>query len=33
LLQDLQSRLPQLKTVKNTGLHGFGRAIIQSSIP
>jgi len=29
LLQDLQTRLPQLKTVKNTGLHGFGRAVIR----
>lgn len=29
LLQDLQARLPQLKTVKNTGPHGFGRAVIR----
>src|SRR6185369_13135950 len=28
LLQELQLRLPQLKPVQNTGLHGFGRAII-----
>jgi dolichol-phosphate mannosyltransferase len=28
LLQELSRRLPQLKPVQNTGLHGFGRAII-----
>ena len=28
LLQGLCQRLPQLKPVQNTGLHGFGRAII-----
>ena len=28
LLQDLRQRLPELKPVQNTGLHGFGRAII-----
>ena len=28
LLQELAGRLPQLKPVQNTGLHGFGRAII-----
>jgi dolichol-phosphate mannosyltransferase len=29
LLQQLRQRLPQLKPVQNTGLHGFGRAIIR----
>ncbi len=28
LLQELGQRLPQLKPVQNSGLHGFGRAII-----
>jgi dolichol-phosphate mannosyltransferase len=28
LLLDLQKRLPQLRPVQNTGLHGFGRAVI-----
>lgn len=28
LLQSLQERLPQLKPIQNTGLHGFGRAVI-----
>ncbi|GAM09747.1 putative dolichol-phosphate mannosyltransferase [Geobacter sp. OR-1] len=28
LLQDLAERVPQLKPVQNSGLHGFGRAII-----
>jgi len=28
LLLDLQRRLPELKPVRNIGLHGFGRAII-----
>ena len=28
LLQDLQQRLPELRPLKNTGMHGFGRAII-----
>jgi dolichol-phosphate mannosyltransferase len=28
LLQDLAQRMPQLQPVQNTGLHGFGRAII-----
>jgi dolichol-phosphate mannosyltransferase len=28
LLQDLAQRLPELKPVRNTGQHGFGRAII-----
>ena len=28
LLLDLQRRLPQLKPVQNSGLHGFGRAVI-----
>lgn len=28
LLQDLRQRVPELKPVQNTGLHGFGRAII-----
>jgi len=28
LLQELSLRLPQLKPVRNEGLHGFGRAII-----
>jgi dolichol-phosphate mannosyltransferase len=28
ILQELAGRLPQLKPVQNTGLHGFGRAII-----
>jgi dolichol-phosphate mannosyltransferase len=28
LLLDLQKRLPQLRPIKNTGPHGFGRAII-----
>ncbi len=28
LLTELQKRLPQLRPVKNEGLHGFGRAII-----
>ncbi|HTG00136.1 MAG TPA: glycosyltransferase family 2 protein, partial [Nitrospirota bacterium] len=28
LLQDLRSRIPQLKPVQNTGLHGFGRAVV-----
>ncbi len=28
LLQDMSQRLPQLKTVQNNSLHGFGRAII-----
>lgn len=27
-LQDLQQRMPELKPVQNSGLHGFGRAII-----
>lgn len=29
LLTRLKARLPQLKPVQNTGLHGFGRAIIR----
>lgn len=29
LLTGLQSRMPQLKPVQNTGVHGFGRAIIR----
>jgi dolichol-phosphate mannosyltransferase len=29
LLQELQQRLPELQPVRNQGLHGFGRAIIQ----
>jgi dolichol-phosphate mannosyltransferase len=29
LLQDLQTRLPQLRAVKNVGPYGFGRAIIR----
>src|SRR6185369_4841003 len=28
LLQELMPRIPELKPVQNTGLHGFGRAII-----
>ncbi len=28
LLQELQERIPQLKPVRNEGLHGFGRAVI-----
>jgi dolichol-phosphate mannosyltransferase len=28
LLSELQTRLPELRPVKNEGLHGFGRAII-----
>src|ERR1700757_3256450 len=28
LLQELRQRIPQLQPVQNTGLHGFGRAII-----
>jgi dolichol-phosphate mannosyltransferase len=28
LLQELQKRVPTLRPVQNTGLHGFGRAII-----
>jgi dolichol-phosphate mannosyltransferase len=28
LLQELQKRIPTLRPVQNTGLHGFGRAII-----
>jgi len=28
LLQELRQRVPDLKPVQNTGLHGFGRAII-----
>jgi dolichol-phosphate mannosyltransferase len=28
LLQDMAKRMPQLKPLQNTGLHGFGRAII-----
>jgi len=28
LLKDLQQRIPELKPLQNTGLHGFGRAII-----
>ena len=28
ILTDLRDRLPELKPVQNTGLHGFGRAII-----
>lgn len=28
LLQELQSRIPELAPLQNTGLHGFGRAII-----
>jgi dolichol-phosphate mannosyltransferase len=28
LLQELQQRVPELRPVQNTGLHGFGRAII-----
>jgi dolichol-phosphate mannosyltransferase len=28
LLLELQKRLPQLRAVQNTGLHGFGRAVI-----
>lgn len=28
LLQDLAKRLPELSPVQNTGLHGFGRAVI-----
>ena len=28
LLLELQKRLPQLRPVQNTGLHGFGRAVI-----
>ena len=29
LLQELTQRLPALKPIQNTGLHGFGRAIVQ----
>jgi dolichol-phosphate mannosyltransferase len=28
LLRELQKRLPQLRPIQNTGLHGFGRAVI-----
>lgn len=28
LLRDLRQRMPQLRPVQNTGLHGFGRAVI-----
>lgn len=28
LLQELTARIPELKPVQNTGLHGFGRAVI-----
>ncbi len=28
ILQDLQTRIPELRPVRNTGSHGFGRAII-----
>ena len=28
LLLELQKRLPQLRPIQNTGLHGFGRAVI-----
>jgi dolichol-phosphate mannosyltransferase len=29
ILQDLKEKLPELKPHSNTGLHGFGRAVIQ----
>src|SRR5258706_16306736 len=28
LLEALHARLPQLVSIKNTGLHGFGRAVV-----
>jgi len=28
VLEDLRSRIPELNPVRNTGLHGFGRAIV-----
>src|SRR5262245_49804098 len=28
ILQDLASRIPELKPVRNVGAHGFGRAVV-----
>src|SRR2546430_14884508 len=29
LLTELQKKLPEISPIQNTGLHGFGRAIVQ----
>jgi dolichol-phosphate mannosyltransferase len=33
ILEELRARVPGLKPVKNTGAHGFGRAVICGSRP